>query len=117
MTIKLNAYPPTVNHSHGRTKGGGVYLKAQAREFREVVGWQLRALGVEPVKGEIVLTIHFYKPDQRKRDIDNPLKAVLDALKGHVYHDDDQIVELHVYQYYDKNKRGECWVGWESKEN
>ena len=33
-------------------------------------------------------------PDKRRRDLDNTLKAILDALQPWVYQDDSQVVEL-----------------------
>jgi len=35
-----------------------------------------------------------YPPDKRKRDLDNILKALLDAMQGSLYEDDSQIDQL-----------------------
>ena len=39
----------------------------------------------------------------QKPDIDNLAKLVLDALNAHVWEDDSQIMELHLYKYYSDN--------------
>jgi len=49
----------------------------------------------------VAVTVRLYRPAKRG-DIDNSLKVLLDALQGHVYNDDAQIVELHAYRYDDK---------------
>ena len=40
-----------------------------------------------------------------KPDIDNVAKAILDALNGVVYKDDNQIVELHIKKLYSDEPR------------
>eukprot|EP01038_Epipyxis_sp_PR26KG_P017938 gene17938-25100_t len=37
-----------------------------------------------------------YQNDKRKRDIDNVLKILLDAMHGIIYIDDSQIIELNI---------------------
>lgn len=51
---------------------------------------------------DLEVTLHFYHGDQRKRDIDNYNKIVLDALAGIVYFDDKQIKSLNISKFYDK---------------
>lgn len=43
----------------------------------------------------VALTLRFYPKGEG--DIDNLVKPMLDALKGHAYDDDKQVVELHAY--------------------
>ena len=52
---------------------------------------------VKAGKSRVKVSLYLIMPDNRKRDIDNVLKAVLDAI-GHaeIYHDDSQVDELHV---------------------
>jgi crossover junction endodeoxyribonuclease RusA len=92
-------YPPSVNDYYRRTRRG-VFLNARAVAYRTAVQlavyphrdrtWPLcRALHVE---------IDVYQPVKvRKRDLDNILKATLDALQhSGVFVDDCQIVDLHL---------------------
>ncbi len=53
------------------------------------------------LEGGVKLDLHIYFPTKRKRDIDNPLKLLLDVLVGVVYIDDSQVMELHVHKGYD----------------
>lgn len=46
----------------------------------------------------------------KKPDIDNVVKAVLDALNGVAYRDDTQVVELHVRKSYSEKPRVEVSI-------
>ena len=51
--------------------------------------------GSTPLDGELCIAIALYPPDRRRRDCDNTLKALFDAIgHGGGYHDDSQIVWL-----------------------
>ncbi len=47
----------------------------------------------------------------KKPDIDNVVKAVLDALNGVAYRDDTQVIELHVRKSYSEKPRVEVCIG------
>jgi len=105
-------YPPSANrywrHAHGRT-----YKSAEAVAYQEAVGWQCTALGLAPERGDICISLTLYRP-QRRGDLDNRIKILLDALNGFIYVDDAQIVRLVVDRWDDKrNPRVE--VEWEQK--
>jgi crossover junction endodeoxyribonuclease RusA len=52
---------------------------------------------VETITGPIKVEIVAYRPDNRKRDLDNLLKAALDGMaKGMLYEDDSQIKDLNI---------------------
>jgi len=95
MQIEL-PYPPSVNHYYRRV-GAKTLISRQGREYREDVCGILLAANLRPLKGDLVLTMAVYPPDRRRRDVDNVLKAALDAMQhGGAYLDDSQIKELHV---------------------
>jgi len=88
-------YPPTVN-SYYRRAGRHVYIAKAGRHFRVEV---CRAIGkCEGLKGKLRVDVSVYFPDQRRRDLDNLLKGLLDALQhAGVYEDDSQISDLRVH--------------------
>jgi crossover junction endodeoxyribonuclease RusA len=92
-------YPPSVNH-YWRYVGPRVLVSRQGRAFRDRVRLVLAAAGVRPLSGRLVVQVDLYPPDNRRRDCDNAMKAMLDALQhGGAYLDDSQIrkliVEMH----------------------
>ena len=87
-------YPPSVNH-YFRVVGRRVLISREGRAFRTRVCSTLAALGVRPLEGPLAVEVEMYPPDNRRRDIDNTMKAHLDALQhGGAYRDDSQIVRL-----------------------
>jgi crossover junction endodeoxyribonuclease RusA len=76
-------------------------ISAEGRSYRAVVADQILLQGFRQNKtyeNKIVVQIQAYRPDERKRDLDNLLKAPLDALaKAGVYKDDSQIVDLRIF--------------------
>ena len=46
----------------------------------------------------------FWRSNKIRCDIDNLIKAVLDALNGVVWKDDDQIIHLVAYKNYNKER-------------
>ncbi len=99
-------FPPSINH-YWRTfvpKGGKravTYLSAAGKQFRTDVFNECRKsdIGlrrfVEPFEGRLKVCIELTAPNRRKFDIDNRIKACLDALQETgLFVDDEQIDEL-----------------------
>jgi crossover junction endodeoxyribonuclease RusA len=88
-------YPPSINH-YWRRVGYRTLISREGRKFRDRVVAILSARQLVPMTGPLKVEIDVYPPDNRRRDIDNVQKALLDALQhGGVYADDSQIVDLH----------------------
>jgi crossover junction endodeoxyribonuclease RusA len=92
-------WPPSVNHywmAHGNRR----YISKRGYQYREdVLAACLEAYGgaVLPIEKQIKVTIEAHPPDNRCRDLDNLLKAPLDALaKASVYASDYQIADLRI---------------------
>lgn len=92
-------WPPSVNH-YWKRAGKRTVLSEAVRKFRREVKKQVlesRALlTLElPFTCRLRIEIRVHPPDRRRRDIDNLLKSILDALeKSRVYDDDEQFDEL-----------------------
>ncbi len=91
MRISL-PWPPSVNR-YWRSVGGRVLISRDGREYRQRVAGQVLEAGRPPrYAGELAVDILAWPPDRRRRDLDNVLKALLDAMEhAGVYEDDSQI--------------------------
>lgn len=89
-------YPPSVNH-YWRRVGARTLISRGGRAFRQAVCAILAAEKVQPLSGPLELVITVFPPDQRRRDIDNVQKSLLDAMQhGGAYFDDSQIMRLSI---------------------
>lgn len=93
--MQLNLpYPPSVNH-YWRHRQGRFYIAKEGIKYREDVWLATRGLG--KMEGRLRVFVLAIMPDRRIRDIDNILKALLDALKhAGIYEDDSQIDDLRI---------------------
>lgn len=95
-------YPPSANHYRrfgtrvSRKTGKpftSLFLTKKGKEYRESVKRRLR--GVVALDGPLAIEITTHPPDGLRRDIDNVLKCLLDAMQhAGVYEDDNQIARL-----------------------
>ncbi len=89
-------HPPSINH-YWRRVGPRTLISREGRRFRDRVMAILAAMGVRPLAGRLAVEVAIYPPDNRRRDVDNVFKALLDALQhGGAYLDDSQIVRLSI---------------------
>jgi len=100
MITLVLPYPPTVNHMYRRARGH-LALTPEALAFRHAVRMIAMVQGVTPVSGPVAVFLDVYRP-RRLGDLDNILKATIDALNGIAYRDDDQVTEIHAQRYEDK---------------
>jgi crossover junction endodeoxyribonuclease RusA len=91
-------WPPSVNR-YWRTFQGRMIISAEGREYRKAVADQvLIQRGAKHYEGKLRVVIEAWRPDNRRRDLDNLLKAVLDSLThAGVWADDGLIVDLRIY--------------------
>jgi crossover junction endodeoxyribonuclease RusA len=96
-TLLQLPWPPTINHYYGTTRGGKRYLTPQAKAYREEVCLMLRRRS-EPFQGPVAVSIVARPPNRLVRDLDNLLKALLDAIthSGAAWVDDSQIHRLEI---------------------
>jgi len=91
-------YPPSINH-YWRRVGPRTLISRQGRKFRQDVEVAVRRTGGLrgrlPLLGQLAVEVLLHPPDRRRRDLDNTLKATLDAMQhAGVYQDDSQIADL-----------------------
>lgn len=97
-------YPPSINH-YWRRVGPRTLISRTGRSFRAEVVSIVARRRPATMLGPLNVQIDLHPPDRRRRDVDNVLKSLLDALQqGGVYRDDSQIDDLHI-------RRRECVPG------
>lgn len=118
-SIKLD-WPPTINSYFRDFVINGSARRAltkAGKEYRQHVASRCVKEGIADLRlrGRLKVKIFAYPGDERKRDLDNLLKSLLDALgtkmnkkkdvvlTACVYEDDSQIDDLHIVRL-DKNK-------------
>jgi crossover junction endodeoxyribonuclease RusA len=91
-------WPPSVNQ-YWRQFQGRMLISAQGRKYREAIIQQVWLEGkIKRITGDLKVTIEAFRPDERRRDLDNLLKSTLDALAhAGLYEDDSQIRDLRIY--------------------
>lgn len=111
----LRAFIPIDPVAKGRprfSRGGHVYTPTTTKSYESILRWRLKDLikqnpSIYTMALRVTIFFFLKKPDSVKRyypsvrpDIDNYLKAVLDAMNGVVFKDDGQIVSLTVSKAY-----------------
>lgn len=101
MTSIQLPYPPSVNRYWRSLRAGPmagrVLISAEGRSYRAEVEAIARAQALPKAAGVLRVSVWLVPGDRRRRDIDNPLKALLDALThAGAWQDDSQIRRLEV---------------------
>lgn len=99
MNLELQLpWAPSMNHYWRSVPGKGVLISAEGRGYRKAVADAILVQrGAKQLAGRLVVHITTFAPDKRRRDLDNMLKPLLDALThAGVWLDDEQIDDLHI---------------------
>ena len=105
VTISGLPFPPSVNH-YWRHVGHRTLISRTGRSYRQQVLHDVQQLQLRAITGPIRLEAIVTRPDRRRRDIDNLLKSLLDALAyADVYEDDSQIQDLRITWECDENQQ------------
>lgn len=84
-------WPPSVNN-YWRQFKGRLIISADGRRYRDLV--LASFVGRTPIAERIAVTMFAFPPDRRRRDLDNALKAPLDALTHARVWEDDSLIDL-----------------------
>lgn len=90
-------WPPTVNSYYAHTRNG-VFISKKGRAYRKLVEDDLAAQNAcVELDGPLYVEVVLHPPDRRGRDLDNYMKALLDACtKGGLWEDDKLIDQLEI---------------------
>lgn len=103
-------FPPSINR-YWRRNGHRYFIAPAGRAFRTEVEAHCRAAGLQPIAGDVHLSVSLVPGDRRRRDIDNALKPLLDALThGGAWTDDSQVKRLVVTMGAPDPRAGRCMV-------
>jgi crossover junction endodeoxyribonuclease RusA len=106
MNLTLS-YPTITGNTVWRHAKGKTYINPKAKDYYNLIAWELlshkAAIGLAiPLQ----VSLKLYPPDNRKRDMDNLIKILHDALtKGGLWQDDSLVRKLTV-EWMDKVKGG-----------
>lgn len=81
------------------------YLPPRSKAYRDLLQIHfvraMRQHGLSVTDKPVRLEVEFYRADQRRVDIDNMCKAIMDAT-DHILDNDTQVFFLHAAKFYDK---------------
>lgn len=84
-------YPPSINHYYKAWRNRVVISAAGVKYRRDVAA---ATEGIAKLTGRLKLKLTVCPPDARRRDMDNVLKATLDAMQHAGLYDDDSQIDL-----------------------
>ncbi len=94
LTLQL-PFPPTTNNLFFNLPGrrGGRAPTKGYKAWKEKAAVAIRRQAPEPIAGAVMLSIVLGRPDRRRRDLSNYVKALEDALVYHKLIEDDSLVQ------------------------
>jgi Holliday junction resolvase RusA-like endonuclease len=96
ITLTL-PWPPSAN-VYWRSDRGYVHVSAEAKAYKNEVGWMCREQEVEMFNGPIEIIIHAYMPSSRG-DLGNVEKVTSDSLQGYCYENDVQLHHIELFRH------------------
>jgi len=96
---------PVPKQSYKHSKHGG-YLPKRVTNWQETVGWVAACATPVMFEGKVRVDLQFYLPHNRRVDLDNLSKAVLDGCNGILWEDDRQVYRLCLWKFHDKENPG-----------
>jgi len=93
--------PPSVNGMYRNVTGKGRVKTKEAKAWAHEAQWMLiaqrnRSSQHRCIVGPVAVTVEAYRPGNKRRDLDNILKALLDLLTASkTIKDDSQVMSIH----------------------
>ena len=85
-------------------KGRGLVKTKEYRTWQDVNAWIIRQqIGMEQIKGQFEVRFQYERPDRRRRDLDNLLKASLDCIVNAGVIIDDHLCQKLTAEWINKN--------------
>jgi len=104
-------YPPSLNRIYRSKVNGGVRKTASAKKWAVDAGWAYKASGGIRLTGPVTIMVNLFQPaDGQKRDVDNALKILLDAMNGVAWIDDSQVVAIGAVKFPPRDRLGSAEV-------
>jgi len=105
IRIEIPAIPPSVNH-YWASRGKRRFLTKRAREWKRLVKDEVRKQlpKHKPITGRVSVKVTLCVR-YRRGDVDNRLKAILDAFNGLVWVDDRQVDFLAIERKLDASEK------------
>lgn len=91
--ILMLPMPPSVNNLYRNIRGGGRVSTRAYREWRAEAYHAIKFAKPPYYSGRVRLTMAFGRPDERRRDVSNFVKAIEDALVHMMVIEDDSLVQ------------------------
>ena len=93
-------FPPTINTYYTVSRGRKILSKKGRAWQKEALGWLMEQGAPKGREGVYSVMIHVCPPDNRKRDIDNLIKPLLDSLVDYgVLPDDSMVHDLRIQRF------------------
>ena len=87
-------FPPSTNNLWMPVKGKGLVKTKEYRAWQDANAWIIRQqIGLVKIEGPFEAYFVFERPDRRKRDLDNLLKASLDCITNARVVQDDHLCQ------------------------
>ena len=107
-------FPPSVNSIWRSVKGRNI-LSKKYREWRTLASQEIMIQRPKAIESKVIVHILLDRPDKRKRDIDNYIKAPLDTLVHMDLIEDDSLVETLTIGWSGKTGKTACISFWSAQ--
>lgn len=94
QVIDIKPLPPSLNNMFVNVRGRGRIKSDRYRTWINAAGWDVKLAKAKPIHGPVRVSILINRPNKRS-DLDNLVKPILDLLVTHgVLIDDSQVMAL-----------------------